>query len=244
VVVQNSQSSLEMLKARTVAETQQAIDLGHVPSQASREFCLAHAGVPHRFVQLDLCDRERWQYHRSPCEFARRRGNRAPVLYVPFKRRQGAVCGARGDFILVVGKRVRFWNIHKRHQQRAVIVRSDREGVGPHRYLLLSTWLLEPQISFNRVDESCAELLLLAVHRQDRHLVAAPHDQMPTLAGFERAALSVEPTFELRARHRKQLTTNVLCNATDVLQSTCWTGLPLQEIEGRRRDTESAKSSG
>jgi hypothetical protein len=47
---------------------------------------------------------------------------------------------------------------------------------------------------------------------------------MPTLAGFERAALSVEPTFELRARHRKQLITNVLCNATDVLWSACWTG--------------------
>jgi hypothetical protein len=48
-----------MLKARTVAETQQAIDLGHVPSQASREFCLAYAGVPHRFVQLDLRGRQR-----------------------------------------------------------------------------------------------------------------------------------------------------------------------------------------
>jgi len=111
VVVQGRQRSLEVLKARTVAETQQAIDLRHVPSQASREFCLAHAGVPHRFVQLDLCDRQRRQYHRSPCEFARRRGNRAPVLHVPFKRRQGAICGARGDFILVIGERVRFWNI-------------------------------------------------------------------------------------------------------------------------------------
>ena len=217
VVVENRQSSLEMLKARTVAETQQAINLGHVPSQASREFCFAHAGIPHRFVQLDLGDRQRRQHRCSPCECARRCGNRAPVLHVPFKRRQGAVCGARGDLILVIGERVRFWNIHKRHKQRAVIVRFDREGVGPHRHLLLSTWLLEPQISFDGVDESCAELLLLAVHRQDRHLVATADDQMPSLAGFERTALSAQPTFELGARHRSERTTNVLCNATILL---------------------------
>jgi hypothetical protein len=38
VVVQGRQRSLEVLEARTVAETQQAIDLGHVPLEASREF--------------------------------------------------------------------------------------------------------------------------------------------------------------------------------------------------------------
>jgi len=58
VVTQDRQRRLEMLEARTVAQAQQAIDLGHVPSQASREFRLAHAGIPHRFVELDLRDRQ------------------------------------------------------------------------------------------------------------------------------------------------------------------------------------------
>ena len=48
VVVEDRQGRLEMLETRAVAETQQAIDLWHVQLQASRQLCLAHAGIPHR----------------------------------------------------------------------------------------------------------------------------------------------------------------------------------------------------
>lgn len=121
-VIQGCQRGFERLQSRAVAETQQPIDLGHVPTQPSRQFCLAHARITHGFVQRDHCGRQRGQHHGSSCELARWRRNRAPVLHISFECRQHAVRGTRGDLILIVREGVGFGNIDKRHHEQAVAV--------------------------------------------------------------------------------------------------------------------------
>jgi hypothetical protein len=60
------------------------------------------------------------------------------------------------------------------------------------------SFLFQPKVFLDRIHEPRAELLLLAVHRETRHLVAEPDDQVSTFAGFKSAALFLEPAFELR----------------------------------------------
>ena len=46
----------------------------------------------------------------------------------------------------------------------------------------------ESEIFLDLVDESCPELLLLSVHRKNRHTRTKSHDQMTTVTRFEAAA--------------------------------------------------------
>lgn len=43
------------------------------------------------------------------------------------------------------------------------------------------------------------------MHRQDAHLVAAPNNQVATMAGLKGATLLLQPPFELIARHPKRI---------------------------------------
>jgi hypothetical protein len=61
-----------------------------------------------------------------------------------------------------------------------------------------------PRSFLDCVHEPGAQLFLLAVHRQNRHVLSEPDDQMSTFAGFEGAALFLQPAFELGARHPNQ----------------------------------------
>ncbi len=137
-VIQGGQRGFEMLEARAVPKTQDAIDLGHVPAQSARQFGLAHAGVPHRLVERDLRDREGWQRRDSPGELARRRGNGSPVLHVSLECRQDAVGGANGDLLLtsVTTKRGSSQRVHDRanddeHVNHAARIRPGPEVVEP-----------------------------------------------------------------------------------------------------------------
>jgi len=49
--------------------------------------------------------------------------------------------------------------------------------------------LLQSELLLARVDEARAQILLLPVHREDRHLAAETHVQMTTAPWLKRAAL-------------------------------------------------------
>lgn len=58
-------------------------------------------------------------------------------------------------------------------------------------------------------NQAIAQLVALAVHRQDRHQRAAKDFQVAALAGGERASLLGQPPFELLRRQQEIVNINV-----------------------------------
>jgi hypothetical protein len=61
--------------------------------------------------------------------------------------------------------------------------------------------LLRAEVFLDLLSEAGAELLVLPVHREDGHALAAADDQMAPMARFKRAAVALQPPFELLTRH-------------------------------------------
>lgn len=59
----------------------------------------------------------------------------------------------------------------------------------------------DAEVLLDGLDESGAEFLLLAVHREVRHFVAQTNREMPAAASLKSAALFGEPPLQLLARH-------------------------------------------
>ncbi len=72
-----------------------------------------------------------------------------------------------------------------------------REGYEVHEQPLLKR-LIEPEILFDLADETSAQLLIAAVHRQLRPAIATNHSEVatPTLVIFEGTALPRQPPTE------------------------------------------------
>ena len=77
------------------------------------------------------------------------------------------------------------------------------------------------------VDEPFAQLLPLAVHRQDAHAIPEANGLMTATPGLERAALLRQPALKLLTRHRKYYNT-IVAYSTEVLHVK----LACQKIEG------------
>ena len=82
--------------------------------------------------------------------------------------------------------------------------------------------LLQTEVLFDAIHETGAQLLLLAVHRKNRHLRAESNNEMAAVSRLECAALLLQPSLEFLTRH---IITNGRYNScvalsTDVLCGT------------------------
>ncbi len=83
---------------------------------------------------------------------------------------------------MILAKGVGLREVRKVHQDRAVRVSRQFDWI-PHNSSL------QPKVFLDPVLEPLADFLPATMHRQDRHLVAQPDNEMTTLAGIESAAL-------------------------------------------------------
>lgn len=81
----------------------------------------------------------------------------------------------------------------------ALLLKAVEAGGAPQRERALC--LFQSQLFFDRIHESRTELLLLPVHWDDRHFLAASSDLVPSMTGLKRAALLLQPSFEFLACH-------------------------------------------
>ncbi len=61
--------------------------------------------------------------------------------------------------------------------------------------------LLQAEVLFDAIHETGAQLLLLAVHRKNRHLRTESNNEMAAVSGLESAALLLQPSLEFLTRH-------------------------------------------
>ena len=61
--------------------------------------------------------------------------------------------------------------------------------------------LLQAEVLFDAIHETGAQLLLLAVHRKNRHLRAESNNEMAAVSRLECAALLLQPSLEFLTRH-------------------------------------------
>ena len=61
--------------------------------------------------------------------------------------------------------------------------------------------LLQAEVLLDAIHETGAQLLLLAVHRKNRHLRAESNNEMAAVSRLECAALLLQPSLEFLTRH-------------------------------------------
>ena len=93
--------------------------------------------------------------------------------------------------------------------------------------------LLQAEVLFDAIHETGAQLLLLAVHRKNRHLRAESNNEMAAVSRLECAALLLQPSPEFLTRHIitngrynscVALSTDVLCRTLELaLPFSSWT---------------------
>lgn len=65
--------------------------------------------------------------------------------------------------------------------------------------------LLQAEVLFDAIYQSGAQLLLLAVHRKNRHLRAESNNEMAAVSRLECAALLLQPSLKLLTRHKRRI---------------------------------------
>lgn len=78
--------------------------------------------------------------------------------------------------------------------------------------------LLQAEVLFDAIHETGAQLLLLAVHRKNRHLCAESNNEMAAVSGLECAALLLQPSLEFLTRHTNGEYNSCVSSSTDVLR--------------------------
>jgi hypothetical protein len=77
--------------------------------------------------------------------------------------------------------------------------------------------LLQAEVLFDAIHETDAQLLLLAVHRKNRHLRAESNNEMAAVSRLECAALLLQPPLEFLTRHTNGGYNSCVALSTDVL---------------------------
>ena len=157
-----------------------AVDLRHVPAQATSEFGLADALLPHALVKQHL---DRGECRQGGVGLPPgRSGNVVTAVDAGGDRLLKRVHGAGGRFLAVVAERGQFGEVGGCHQDGAVVI-FEHDRVGEHQFNPRSFLILATSPLPSSLRPPCIGQLTGAVAPPDGDVSAA------TLVGLEGATL-------------------------------------------------------
>ncbi len=172
---------------------EQPIDLWKMPLQPLRQFGLPDFRRPHRFVQPHFGFNQRGHRHAIFRHHCGRQGKIPAVLDVGVDCRRQCLRTTAQRVEGVIAERVGLWKVDKAHKNSAVgITGSALYGKNLSASLGVVA-LLQAEVLFDAIHETGAQLLLLAVHRKNRHLRAESNNEMAAVSRLECAALLLQP---------------------------------------------------
>jgi hypothetical protein len=211
---ENPQRPIYLPDRRAVIEIEKPIDLRPLPAKPPRQFRFRHAPRADGAIELHLCRGQRrqadhplirlaWRCRERQMDLAASKfdsamwlGGRRRNIFAPGDpRRQrllDRVCSALQRILFIFPECGHFRQVGAGHEDSSVAIRTEDHLVHEQPSYRL---LIKAKILFDLVDETSAELLVAAVHRQLRPALAPDDGKMaaPALVVLEGATLFRQP---------------------------------------------------